>query len=201
MKKIIKIILITLLIILTSSIHSYIKAETASDFGDISEKEQAYVEAEKSESDPEIEQAVKEIDEVGDQDDNDGSEEITITGFTDEGSAGDEGIDEEYAEISLDDPDSIIDAADEFVDGNIEETLNVKEFNKGVNSVYNILLTIGIIVSLIWGVLLGIKFIFGSMEGKAQIKKQLIPYIIWVCVIFGSFIIWSIVVNTFQNNL
>ena len=201
MKKIIKIILITIIIIFTTSLYSYIKAETASDFGSVSPEEQAYIEAEKSESDPEIEQAVKEIDEVGDQDDNDGSEEITITGFTDEGSSADEGIEEEYDEISLDDPDSIIEAADNFADGEIDETLDVEKFNSGVNSTYNILLTIGIIISVIWGVILGIKFIFGSIEGKAQIKKQLIPYIIWVCVIFGSFMIWSIVVNTFQNNL
>ena len=200
MKKIIKIILITIIIIFTTSLYSCIKAEKATDFGSVSPEEQAYIEAEKSESDPEIEQAVKEIDEVGDQDDNDGSEEITITGFTDEGSSADEGIEEEYDEISLDDPDSIIEAADNFADGEIDETLDVEKFNSGVNSTYNILLTIGIIISVIWGVILGIKFIFGSIEGKAQIKKQLIPYIIWVCVIFGSFMIWSIVVNTFQSN-
>ena len=197
MKKIIKIILISILILPIISLHSYTKA---TDFGEaIDSDELSFAQqAEMSERDSDIEKAIAEGKDADEEDDEVG-EDSELKGFSSEDSSGDEESDDD--EIDLDDPDSIIEAADEFVDGDIEETLDIEETNKNVNSVYNILLTIGIIVSLVWGVVLGIKFIFGSMEGKAQIKKQLIPYIIWVCVIFGSFIIWSIVVNTFQNNL
>lgn len=199
MKKIIKLFLISILLIPFLSLNSFTKAEIASDYGDVTQDEQTYIEAEKKERDTEIEKAVTQDAEVGNAGDNKDPEDSSIKGFKPEDSTEDEESDDD--EIDLNNPDSIIKAAESFAEGEIEETLNIEETNKNVNSVYNILLTIGIIISLIWGVVLGIKFIFGSMEGKAEIKKQLIPYIIWVCVIFGSFIIWSVVVNTFQNNI
>lgn len=205
MKKIIKILLIIILILPLISLNSFTKAEGPTDFGDaISSEDQSYISDELAETDPDLDAVMsQEEEETGDSDDNDDQEDASVGGFAAADGEGDESSDDEDdgEEVSVDDPDSILKAAEDFADGDIDETLDVEETNKNVNSVYNILLTIGIIVSLIWGVVLGIKFIFGSMEGKAEIKKQLIPYIIWVCVIFGSFIIWSVIVNTFQNNL
>ena len=42
---------------------------------------------------------------------------------------------------------------------------------------------------------IGIQFIMGSADEKAKIKETLLPYIIGVCVIFGAFTIWKVVVN------
>lgn len=100
---------------------------------------------------------------------------------------------------TIDDPDSIIDAANDWASGG-EITIDQNKMDSSVNSVYRILLTIGIIVSLIWGAVLGVKFMFGSMEDRVDIKKYTLPYVIWVCVIFGSFIIWQVVVNIMQSN-
>ena len=102
---------------------------------------------------------------------------------------------------TIDNPDSIIDAANDWTNtqgGQMD--IDQKKVDTTVNSVYRILLTIGIIISLIWGAVLGIKFLFGSMEDRVDIKKHLLPYVIWVCVIFGSFIIWSVVVGIMQKN-
>ena len=204
MKKRIRIlIIIIILMIPIISLHCFVKAEERGD-QDLDSDEVLAMQEEAEESDSEIEEAVKQEAEVGDADDNvdsDDPEDSKRVKFGSEGETGDEDSDDEedIEAVDINDPDSIVRAAEKFADGDASN-INIEKTNKGVNSVYNILLTIGIIISLVWGVVLGIKFIFGSMEGKAEIKKQLIPYIIWVCVIFGSFIIWSVVVNVFQKN-
>ena len=63
------------------------------------------------------------------------------------------------------------------------------------NLIYNILLVIGIGVAVIVSGVLGIKFMIGSVEEKAQIKDQLIPFVIGCIVVFGAFGIWKIVVG------
>lgn len=66
--------------------------------------------------------------------------------------------------------------------------------------VYNILLFIGMAVALIIAGILGIKFMIGSTEEKAQIKDALVPFVIGCVVIFGAFGIWKIFV-TIGNGL
>ena len=60
---------------------------------------------------------------------------------------------------------------------------------------YNILFTIGIAVALIWGLVLAIQFITGSIGEKADVKKNLIVYVIGCIIIFGAFGIWSMLLN------
>ena len=64
---------------------------------------------------------------------------------------------------------------------------------------YNALLIIGIIIAVIVGTILGIKFMIGSVEEKADIKKLLIPYIVGCIVVFGAFGIWKLVVTILAN--
>lgn len=63
------------------------------------------------------------------------------------------------------------------------------------NLVYNILLTIGIVAAVIVGLILGMKFMTGSIDQKAQVKESLIPYIAGCVVIFGAFGIWKLVLT------
>ena len=75
-----------------------------------------------------------------------------------------------------------------------------KDDLKGLSdTIYNILLVIGIIVAVIVGALLGLKFITEGVEGKAEVQKSLIAYVIGCVVIFGSFLIWKIVVTVLQG--
>lgn len=67
------------------------------------------------------------------------------------------------------------------------------------NLIYNVLLTIGIIVMVIWGMVLGIKFITSSVEEQAEVKKSLFPYVVGCIIIFGAFGIWKIVVTIVQQ--
>ncbi len=68
----------------------------------------------------------------------------------------------------------------------------LKDFS---NTMANILLAIGTAIAVIYSVVLGIKFMMGSIEEKAEIKESLVPFIIGCAVLFGSFAIWKIVVN------
>ena len=82
---------------------------------------------------------------------------------------------------------------------NANEKISPDELQKLSNTVYNILLVTGIIIAIIVGLIMGIKFIMGSIEEKAEIKGMIIPYIIGCIVVFGAFTIWQIVVNLLQN--
>ena len=56
-----------------------------------------------------------------------------------------------------------------------------------------LILVIGICVAVITISILGIKFMLGSIEEKAQVKEALIPFVIGCVVVFGAFGIWKIV--------
>lgn len=67
------------------------------------------------------------------------------------------------------------------------------------DTIYNILLVVGIIAAVLIGVLLGIKFITAGVEGKAEVQKALIIYVMGCVVVFGAFTIWKIVVTVLQG--
>ena len=67
------------------------------------------------------------------------------------------------------------------------------------NNMYNILLVLGIVIAVITGVVLGIKFIMTGVEGKAEVKDALVPYIIGCVIVFGAFFIWKIIVDILQS--
>lgn len=62
------------------------------------------------------------------------------------------------------------------------------------------LLGIGIFVTLIVGVVLGMRLMFASVENKAKSKEALMIYIIGCVIIFGSVGIWRILVNILDSS-
>lgn len=62
-------------------------------------------------------------------------------------------------------------------------------------SIYNVVLTLGVIVAVATIFILGIKFMTGSVEEKVQVKEMLIPFIIGCVVIFGALGIWRFVIS------
>ena len=95
----------------------------------------------------------------------------------------------------------IISRGDDFVNTGKDQSSPVGQDTIKSNSsfIYNTLLTIGIIVALIVGMMIGIKFISGSLEEKAQVKEALVPYIIGWVVIFGAFGIWKLAVTALST--
>ena len=63
------------------------------------------------------------------------------------------------------------------------------------NKVANILTTAGSIISVIVLIILGIKYMMGSAEEKAEYKKTLLPYIIGAALIFSASTIASVIFN------
>lgn len=96
----------------------------------------------------------------------------------------------------------IIDEAGKFIDAGqsgADSKINPNNLKEMSDTLYNILLVVGIIVAILVGLIMGIKFIMGSLEEKAEIKNMLIPYIIGCVVVFGAFTIWQIVVDLLQS--
>ena len=53
-------------------------------------------------------------------------------------------------------------------------------------SIMGIIRTIGVVVAVIILMVLGIKYMMGSAEEKAEYKKTMIPYIIGAVLLFGA---------------
>jgi len=54
------------------------------------------------------------------------------------------------------------------------------------NSIVGILQTVGIVLSVVVLIVLGIKYMMGSAEEKAEYKKTMIPYIVGAVLIFAA---------------
>lgn len=90
----------------------------------------------------------------------------------------------------------IFDGANDFISKGEDVSEDQEEKLKETSDlVYNILLVLGIGVAVIVSGILGIKFMMGSVEEKAQIKDQLVPFVIGCIVVFGAFGIWKIGVS------
>ena len=91
----------------------------------------------------------------------------------------------------------IMNRAEGFVNNgeNGGNVINNDALREGSNTLYNVLLVIGIAVAFIWGIVLGIQFIKGSLGEKADVKKNLIVYIIGCIIIFGAFGIWKLLLQ------
>ena len=72
----------------------------------------------------------------------------------------------------------------------------LKDFSQ---SLYSILLGIGIVISVVVGVLLGIKIMLSPIGERVEAKKLLVPYVVGCVVVFGAFGIWKLVVTILQE--
>lgn len=98
-------------------------------------------------------------------------------------------------DIDQTDLDTIIDSADSFINSGEDNKVSEKSLENLSNSIYSTLLIVGVIVAVIIGAILGIKFMTGSVEQQADVKKLLVPYIVGCVVVFGAFGIWKIAVT------
>lgn len=84
---------------------------------------------------------------------------------------------------------------EERIDGTEVPLLDQSQLKETVNDVYNILLTLGIVISVLVGAILGIRYITSSAGDQAKIKETLVPYVVGCIVVFGAFGIWKIAIN------
>ena len=76
-----------------------------------------------------------------------------------------------------------------------KDTVDETEFKDLIKKLYNILLALGVALSVIIGAILGIKFMMGSVEEQAKIKEMIMPYVMGCVVVFGAFGIWKLVIE------
>lgn len=93
----------------------------------------------------------------------------------------------------------IVSGADDFINKGTDNPFPEANMQNMSDVLYNILLVVGIVLAVIIGTVLGIKFMTGGIEEKAKVKETLIPYIAGCVVIFGAFTIWKLVVTILQN--
>ena len=63
------------------------------------------------------------------------------------------------------------------------------------NSILKIISTVGVVISVVVLIVLGIKYMMGSVEEKAEYKKTLLPYVIGAALVFAASGIAQIVYN------
>ena len=91
-----------------------------------------------------------------------------------------------YAATAAPDPGQVVTGSSE------ADTTGIQNIG---NQIVTIISTIGSIVSVIVLIILGIKYMMGSAEEKAEYKKTLLPYIIGAAFVFAASTIATIVFN------
>ena len=93
----------------------------------------------------------------------------------------------------------MISDADSFLQAGNDDKISQDDLKSLSRSLYNILLQIGVGLSVIIGLVLGIKFMLAGVEEKAEVKKMMWVYVVGCVVTFGAFGIWKIVVSILQQ--
>lgn len=69
------------------------------------------------------------------------------------------------------------------------------------NKILGVLIPLGSVVAVLMAGYLGIKFMTGGAEDKANVKEMLVPYIVGCIVVFGGFTMWKLVVQVLGGAL
>ena len=92
--------------------------------------------------------------------------------------------------------DSIISDGKSFLsDAEKPEGVNEVSLQDASGFLYNILLSVGVIIAVIVATVLGIQFMMSGAEGQAKVKEMIIPFVIGCVVVFGGFGIWKIALS------
>ncbi len=67
------------------------------------------------------------------------------------------------------------------------------------NSIVGILQTVGIVLSVVVLIVLGIKYMMGSAEEKAEYKKTMMPYLVGAALIFAASALAQVVFQFFMG--
>lgn len=81
-----------------------------------------------------------------------------------------------------------------------DPSANVNNSIKNVGSnVLKVLQVLGVVLSVVMLIIIGIKYMLGSIEEKAQYKKSLMPYVIGAAIVFSGAVIPEIVYQLINN--
>ncbi|MCI9110721.1 MAG: hypothetical protein HFH47_02780 [Bacilli bacterium] len=90
--------------------------------------------------------------------------------------------------------DGIMQGADGFITAGKNAPIDDSKLKGTSDFIYNALLAIAMVVAVIVGMIIGIKFMMAGIEEKAKIKESLVPYVAGCVVVFGAFGIWKLAI-------
>lgn len=76
-----------------------------------------------------------------------------------------------------------------------EAIFNTDVPTKGFQEIAGLLMGIGIFIAIGVGIILGIKFMLSTAEGKAEISKLLVPYLVGIILVVGALGIWKLAIG------
>ena len=88
---------------------------------------------------------------------------------------------------------------DDFIKSATNNPIKTEQLQSVSSNLYNIFVEIGVVLAVIIGLVIGIKYMYTSVDQKAEIKKLLVPYLIGCVVIFGALGIWKFVVTLLET--
>ncbi len=91
--------------------------------------------------------------------------------------------------------DKVMKGADDFLKIGSQSPVDNDELKETSNILFNVLLGIAMIAAVIVGMVIGIKFMVASVDEKAKIEEQLVPYAVGCGVVFGAFGIWKLAIT------
>ncbi|MGN1297326.1 MAG: pilin [Clostridia bacterium] len=84
---------------------------------------------------------------------------------------------------------------DTSINDNMINTGDIKGFSA---SIINVVSIVGSAAAIITLIILGVKYMMGSAEEKAEYKKTLLPYVIGAAMVFGASLLTGVIYN-FMN--
>lgn len=67
------------------------------------------------------------------------------------------------------------------------------------SNLFSVLIITATAISIIVGIIIGIKYMIGSVEEKAEYKKMLVPYLAGCVAVYGALGIWKLLVTVLGN--
>ena len=95
--------------------------------------------------------------------------------------------------------DDMINDADSFIESGDKLTYNETALQNFSKSLYNIAMSVGVIVAVGVGLIIGIRLMSESIERKVEANKLLVPYVVGCVIVFGGFTIWKLVIEILQK--
>ena len=95
--------------------------------------------------------------------------------------------------------DDMISDGDDFIHSVTTTPIDTSQLQSVSSNLFNIFVEVGVALAVIVGLVIGIKYMYASVDQKAEIKKLLVPYLVGCVVIFGALGIWKFVVTLLQT--
>lgn len=96
---------------------------------------------------------------------------------------------------AVDTVDDVMSGASQFLEAGEKVQINDDSLQSTSDFIYNLLLAIAIIVAVVIGMSIGIRFMMAGIDDKVKIKESLMPYFVGCIVVFGAFGIWKLAVT------